>query len=340
LGGVNRICLILCHQILNLFPLPMNLDFRVTFINDQPRLKALSERLNSVPALALDIETINWWNPQAERISLIQVAYRAGDEVRCAVIDALGRLDTDTLRRPLELDTSTKVMHNASFDAVRLMRHFKISAAPVHDTLLAARRSGEKRCSLKAQVEQHLRLPLDKSAQRSDWSMRPLSPQQLSYAALDAAATLLLYEHQLARGLRGDYSLRTGSADVQDTLPLGNVALPTAQLVERSTPMRQPSPVDTDLSAPSLALLGIICELPSRYGPEQLAVSVGADRVGLAGWIIDRMLGGDADLDEASAKAEIAGLCQGRMVEITSTRRLEASEVGRSIWQKRKAHLI
>jgi len=117
---------------------------------------------------------------------------------------------------------------------------------------------------------------------------------------------------------------------------LDEVTLPAARNVERSTPVEQSPPVDAGLSASSLALLGIICELPARYSPDRLAVSIGADRVGLAGWIIDRLLGADADLDEASAKAKIAWLCQHGLVGITPTRRLEANEVGGKIWQKHK----
>lgn len=313
----------------------MNLDYRISFINDQPRLRALCEGLESVSALALDIETINWWSTQAERVALIQLAYRAGGELRVAVVDALAPLDPTALRRPLELDTPTKVIHNAAFDAVRLARHFKISAAPIHDTMLAARRGGERRYSLKAQAERHLNLSLDKEARQSDWSLRPLHPKQLSYAALDAVATLLLYEHQVSRGLSSDYRLRTEVTDGQAALPLSS-PLPHAGRVEKRTPADRGPAAGDDLSAASLALLGIITELPSRYGPDQLAVSVGDDRVGLAGWIIDRVLGEDADLDESSAKNEIAGLCQRGLVRLTPTRRLEANESGRGVWQTYK----
>lgn len=313
----------------------MKLDYRIAFINDQQRLLALSEGLGSVSAFALDIETINWWNPLSERVALIQLAYRAGGELRVAVVDALAPLDPTALRRPLERDTATKVVHNAAFDAVRLARHYQISAAPIHDTMLAARRGGERRYSLKAQAEKHLSLPLDKGARQSDWGLRPLHPKQLSYAALDAVAALLLYEHQVGRGLKGDYRLRAGVADEQVALPL-NSPLPRAGQVEEATPVGQGQAPGDDLSAASLALLGIITELPSRYGPDQLAASVGDDRVGLAGWIIDRVLGRDTDLDESSARMEIAGLCQRGLVRITPTRRLEANESGRGVWQRYK----
>ncbi|HST52691.1 MAG TPA: hypothetical protein VLJ61_11825 [Pyrinomonadaceae bacterium] len=313
----------------------MNLDYRVTYINDQRRLLALSEGLESVTALALDIETVNWWSRQSERVALVQLAYREGLELRVAVVDALARLDLTPLRRPLELGTATKVIHNAAFDAVRLARHYKISAAPIHDTMLAARRGGERRYSLKAQAEKHLNLWLDKGARQSDWGLRPLHPKQLSYAALDAVAALLLYENQVSRGLKGDYRLRAVLADEQADLPL-SAPSPRAVQVEKPAHVSPQVSAWGDLSAASLALLGIIAELPSRYGPEQLAASVGCDRVGLAGWIIDRVLGEEADLDESSAKIEIAELCRRGLVRVTPTGRLEANDAGMGVWQKHK----
>jgi hypothetical protein len=311
----------------------MKLDYRIAFIKDQPRLQAFSESLGTVSALALDIETINWWHPQTERVALIQLAYRVNNELRVAVVDALAGLDLTTLRQPLELKSTTKVIHNAAFDAVRLSRHFKISAAPIHDTLVAARRSGEKRYSLKAQVEKHLRLPLDKRAQQSDWSLRPLQPGQLDYAARDAVVTLLLYEHQVKRGLTGDYRLRGKVTDEQSALPLVD-SLPDHGQAEGRAQAAQRLAVSAELSDTSLALLGIITELPSRYYPEQLAASVGEDRAGLAGWIIDRILGEEADLDISAAKIAIAGLCESGLVRMTPTNRLEASDFGRDIWRK------
>jgi hypothetical protein len=310
----------------------MDSDYRITFINERGRLEELCEGLGSVAAVALDIETLDWWDPRAERVSLIQLAYRAGDRVRVAVVDVLAPLDPSILRRPLESNAATKVIHNAAFDATRLERHYRIRTAPIHDTMLAARRGGERRYSLKAQAEKHLNLRLDKGARLSDWGLRPLHPKQLGYAALDAVATLLLYEHQAGRGMRGDYRLRGGVVEGQGALPLDSL------LPRERPPAESPPPTSGAPSGPSLALLGIIAELPSRYGPEQLAASVGDDRVGLAGWIIDRVLGEEeeAGLDEETARSYIAELCESGLVRMTPTRRLEASELGRGVWLKRK----
>src|SRR5690349_13686259 len=183
----------------------------VEYIGDQHSLAAMVERIQAAPVLALDIETINWWDRDAERVALVQLAFRQeGREespVQAVVIDALAGLDLTVLRTPLELSLQIKAIHNASYDAVRLARHFNIFTSPVYDTMLAARRGGEKKCSLQAQVAAHLGIELDKAEQRGDWGRRPLTREQLDYAALDAICTLMLYERQIARGLRGDYEV-------------------------------------------------------------------------------------------------------------------------------------
>src|SRR5262249_45897672 len=117
----------------------------VEFVSDSPALSAALERVNDATAIALDIETINWWDRELERVSLIQLAFRENGEIRVVVIDALAGFDPEPLRRPLELSLQIKVIHNASFDAVKMSRHFRIMTSPIHDTMLAARRSGERR---------------------------------------------------------------------------------------------------------------------------------------------------------------------------------------------------
>src|SRR5262249_37729389 len=124
------------------------LDFTIKQINDPQGLTSLVTHLDAVPALALDIETVNWWDRRVEQVSLIQLAFREGPHLRVAVLDVLAGLDLDPLRPHLEGSAVTKAVHNAAYDAVRLWHHFRIHTAPIHDTMLAARRSGEKRYSL------------------------------------------------------------------------------------------------------------------------------------------------------------------------------------------------
>ena len=313
----------------------MSSDYQVSYVNDARRLAVLAESLARGPALALDIETASWWDRRAERVSLIQLAYRDAGRVSVAVVDALSGLEVSGLRCALESAGVVKAVHNASFDAPRLDRHYGLRVAPVHDTCLAARRAGERGCSLRAQAERHLGLTLDKGNQQSDWGRRPLLPGQIAYAALDAAATLLLYEHQAARGLRGEYRPRAWDEETQGDLPLAGPPV-EAEADVTPAPETERPPARVEPSAVALALLGVIAEVPTRYGPERLAASVGEDRVGLAGWLIDRVLGSEAEIDEEAARESIASLCASGLVRLTPDRRLEASAQGRETWLRLK----
>jgi len=312
-------------------------DFTLKFVKDAQALQRLSETLISLPAFALDIETTDWWNRHRERIAIIQIAFRTEGRVRVVIIDALADFDLKPLRPPLEQSSTLKIIHNAGFDATRLEKHYGFKVASIFDTMLAARRSGERKYSLKAQAETYLNLQLDKSAQGSDWSRRPLDARQLHYATLDPYATLLLYENQAERHLTGEYRSKPVVDSAQSLLPLNES--PTSG---DEHPSAQISPLVGKISPPmvlreeSIALLGIIAELPTRYSPGALAASIGIGRVGLAGWIIDRRLGADAEPDEETVKLAIVDLCENKLVRITDTRRLEATETGARLWETMK----
>jgi len=311
----------------------------VEFVSDKLALKEALERLDAAPVIALDIETAYWWDRELERVALIQLAFRENGVIRAVVIDPMADFDPESLRRPLELSAQIKAIHNAGFDAVKLSRHFRIATSPIHDTMLAARRGGERRCSLQAQVEAHLGFHLDKAEQRGDWGRRPLTAEQLNYASLDAVCTLLLYEKQVARGLRGDYQLRARVESTQGSLPLApeepRVAAPDAGSPELT---RLASELG-DLNACAFALLGVIAELGGRYSPEHLVASICAERVGLAGWVIDHTLGVGADIDEVSAKLEIAALIDKGLARLSLSRKLEATIAGAQFWADHKSRL-
>ena len=318
-------------------------DLSLRFVKDSDELRRLCEILISLPAFALDIETTDWWNQHRERIALLQVAFRQSGRIRVAIIDALAELDFQLLRSPLEQSSAVKIIHNAAFDASRLNKHYGFNLAPVFDTMAAARRSGERKYSLKAQAEIHLGIRLDKSIRASDWSRRPLSALQLNYAALDPYATLLLYENQTARGLSGEYRLKLPVSSAQKPLPLGDAASAQIEMIDAAdvgvagtiniAPQGIESSAKIHLTDEAAAMLGVITKLPTRYSPDGMAASVGSQRVGLAGWIIDRRLGENAEMDEETVKLSIADLCEKKLVGITESRRLEATDEGARLWR-------
>ncbi len=314
-------------------------DFSIEIIKNQRDLTGFIGLFDSLSIVALDIETVNWWNRHQERVALIQIAYRHHKQPKVVIIDALANLDIEPLRVPLEMNTTIKVIHNAVFDATRLADHYKFKVAPIFDTMVAARRSGEERYSLKAQAEKHLALRLDKSGQRSDWSRRPQDTGQVYYAALDAFAALLLYENQTRRKLNGTFQIIEKLSSRQAGLPLTDSIEP--QISSKNSDIKpsvneNDSHLKTKLSDISVALLGIIAELPTRYHPDGLAASVGNERIGLTDWIVDRILGADMDLDEESAKLGIADLYKRNLVRITATRRLAPTVEGELLWYQFK----
>ncbi len=316
-------------------------DFTLKIIKNAGEVERLSDVLAALPAFALDIETTEWWNRHSERIALIQIAFRAKDRIKVFIIDALADFDPEPLRLPLEKSAAVKIIHNAGFDATRLQKHYNFSLDPVFDTMLAARRSGELKYSLKAQADNHLGFQLDKSARTSDWSRRPLDNRQLYYAAFDPFVTLLLYENQMERGISSVYCLKPTAVSAQNLLPLDNLPpdnLPAeGEIFTAADPLpAENSSAKSNLSETAIALLGIITELPTRYSPDALAASLGAERVGLAGWIIDRRLGEDAEPDEETVKIGINSLCEENLVRITETRRLESTVTGERLWQQMK----
>lgn len=304
-------------------------DYRIEFINSQSALERLILVLNQTKIVALDLETIEWWDKRREKVALIQIAFRANGSIKVVVIDALAKLNLEIIRPVLESKEITKVIHNAAFDATKLFRHYGFSVEPIHDTMVAARRNGERKYSLAAQSAEHLKIHLDKKIQQSDWSRRPLDIKQLDYAARDAYATLLLYEHQRNRNLTGIYVSRSVSDARQGSLLAADLeSLPPS--INKEITQVGVSGVETssdELSAIEKVLLEVIKKLPDRFGPEQLAVSVGAEvRVGVAGWVIDSAIGKDSDIDEETAKLAIGNLCERKLMILTPARRLRIND--------------
>lgn len=105
--------------------------------------------------------------------------------------------DRDYLFDPLEHELPSELfaalcgegprllMHGADFDVRLFKRDFGLPLGPLFDTQIAARFLGKSKTGLAALLEGELDISIDKKEQRSDWSQRPLSEQQLEYAQRD-----------------------------------------------------------------------------------------------------------------------------------------------------------
>lgn len=137
-------------------------------------------RLQAEPAVAVDTES-NSFYVYHEQVCLIQFSIPGQD----FLVDPLALSDLSPLG-PLFADPAIeKVFHAAEYDIMCLKRDFGFRFANLFDTMIAARILGWKRYGLGSILAERFGVRQDKRLQRANWGQRPLSPEQLRYAALD-----------------------------------------------------------------------------------------------------------------------------------------------------------
>ncbi len=170
------------------------------WIRTPDELQQLVATLAGCRALALDTESDSLHH-YFEKVCLIQLASDRGE---AWLIDPLAFPDLAALAPlgPILADpTVVKVMHGADYDVTTLKRDFGFSFGGVFDTMIAARFLGHTAFGLQALAHSQLGVELSKSNQKDDWSRRPLSPKQETYALADVQHLLALAQ-RLASGLR------------------------------------------------------------------------------------------------------------------------------------------
>lgn len=169
-----------------------------SLIDSGARFDALLEALaESRPrAFGVDTEAANFERGglYRESPSLLQIAFRhvTGD-VRVAVIDVLAIRDVRRLQPFLIEPTAVIFAHNYAYDE-RMLTRMGLRPRCVYDTCRAAHILYDGANRLADLSERLLGAPMDKELQVSDWGRRPLSRAQITYAARDAADTLMIGE--------------------------------------------------------------------------------------------------------------------------------------------------
>lgn len=170
-------------------------------VHDAAGLAELTARLAGESAIALDTES-NSFHVYRERVCLIQISTRSGDWL----VDPVA-VDPRPLG-PVLAAGRELVLHGADYDVRCLKREYGFTLPGLFDTMVAARRLGRAELGLSALVARHFGVLLAKTHQRSDWGRRPLTTEQMSYAALDTHFLLPLYDLMASelrqRGLTDD----------------------------------------------------------------------------------------------------------------------------------------
>lgn len=159
-------------------------------VYNQKALAQMVHHLSLQSAFALDTES-NSFYAYYPKVCLIQITTFADSHnpdtgrVVDYLVDPL-RLDSlDPLTALVALGAHEVVMHAAENDVLQLQRDFGMRFPRIFDTQLAARILGFEKVGLAPMLEEWFGAISDKRMQRTDWTTRPLSPQQIAYAAMD-----------------------------------------------------------------------------------------------------------------------------------------------------------
>lgn len=159
----------------------------VRWVRTDAELANLAEDLAHEPILALDVET----TLRTRALCLVQLACPR----YTAIVDPLSVGDLTPLARLLAADGRRLLIHNASFEQ-DVLGKLGMTLGGVVDTMEVSkgrRPTAPEGHSLAAVVERELGGWLDKTQQTSDWRRRPLTEDQVRYAALDAEVLLDVY---------------------------------------------------------------------------------------------------------------------------------------------------
>lgn len=128
-------------------------------------------------------------------IGLLQLA----DATSITLIDPLGITDWSPFKALMINPAITKILHSCSEDMLVFLTFLQVLPTPLFDTQIAAALLNEgSSLSYQAMVKQRYGVEVPKTETRSDWLQRPLTPEQLDYAALDVAFLVQCWQAQRA----------------------------------------------------------------------------------------------------------------------------------------------
>ncbi len=153
-----------------------------TMIETPRALEDLVGQLAQAPCVAVDTEFV-WERTFYARLGLIQLGTEDGT---CYLIDTVALSDLSPLGKILADPRIEKILHDAPQDLMILRRATGQVPRNIFDTRLAAGFAGlSSEISLQNLLATLLEIQLPKGHTRTDWMARPLSGEQLVYAADD-----------------------------------------------------------------------------------------------------------------------------------------------------------
>ena len=165
---------------------PANTDGAL-YLDRIPEVDRFLSEISDVKELALDTEGASF-HRFLDRIYLLQISTRE----HSAIIDPLPIGSPARLGQLLQSKAVEVVFHDADYDLRLLHQDYGWHVTNIFDTRIVSQMLGIKSFGLAALLDQYFDVKLDKKHQRADWSMRPLTPDMLQYAAQDTRYLLQL----------------------------------------------------------------------------------------------------------------------------------------------------
>ncbi|GAC1517319.1 MAG: ribonuclease D [Gemmatimonadaceae bacterium] len=163
------------------------------YLDSPEAVERFVSSISTTRELALDTEGASF-HRFVDRIYLLQLSTRE----QSAIIDPLPIGTPASLGKLLESRDVEVVFHDADYDLRLLQQDYGWRVTRMFDTRVAAQLLGLRAFGLAALLERYFGVKLDKKHQRADWSLRPLTPGMLDYAAQDTRYLLDLRDRMRA----------------------------------------------------------------------------------------------------------------------------------------------
>ena len=169
--------------------------YQPVYLDTAEKAGLFVDSIADVREIALDTEGASF-HRYVDRIYLLQLS----TQHHSAIIDPLHAGALPKLGALMENREVEVIFHDADYDLRLLRQDYGWHTTHVFDTRIAAQLLGIPAFGLAALLEKFFSVKLDKQHQRADWSMRPLTPSMLDYAAQDTRYLLDLRD-ELRTGL-------------------------------------------------------------------------------------------------------------------------------------------
>lgn len=165
-------------------------------ITNTEELREFCQRAREHPYITVDTEFLRE-RTYYSKLCLIQLAFPGADQDSAVLVDPLADgLLLDPLVGLFRDTSVTKVFHAARQDLEIFFIDHDVIPEPLFDTQVAAMVCGfGEQVSYETLVRKIAQASLDKTSRFTDWSQRPLSQAQQTYALADVTHLRDIYEH-------------------------------------------------------------------------------------------------------------------------------------------------